>query len=117
MATNSSIEWTEATWNPVTEAPLQWRRPKRIFVNSMSDLFRSQVPDSFIDDVFDVMRRADWHQFQILTKRSQRLLDLDTKLPWKRNVWMGVSVENHRFVHRIDDLRKTHAPVCRALTG
>jgi protein gp37 len=77
----------------------------------MSDLFHSQVPASFIDDVFDVMRRADWHQFQILTKRSARLLDLDAKLPWAQNIWMGVSVENQRFVHRIDDLARTHAQV------
>jgi len=153
MATHSAIEWTEATWNPVTgcdkvspgcahcyaermakrlkamgtsnyrhgfdvtlqpqmlEAPVHWRKPRRIFVNSMSDLFHADVPTAFINDVFSVMRRADWHQYQILTKRSERLLELDSTLAWARHIWMGVSVENHRFVHRIDQLRRTRATV------
>ncbi len=153
MASNSPIEWTEATWNPVTgctkvspgcahcyaermakrlqamgqrnyvrgfelalqehmlELPLGWKRPKRIFVNSMSDMFHSDVPLQFIQEAFDVMRRANWHQYQILTKRSERLLDLDPQLNWQPQIWMGVSVENARFVERIDHLRNTCAHV------
>src|SRR6266700_3167329 len=136
MASNSHIEWTDATWNPVTgctkvspgckhcyaerlaerlqamgqanyrngfkltlqpqmlELPLRWRSPKRIFVNSMSDLFHEDVPTEFIKQVFDVMRRADWHQYQVLTKRSERVRQLSKQLPWAPLIWMGVSVEN-----------------------
>jgi protein gp37 len=153
MATNSPIEWTDATWNPVTgctkispgcthcyaermanrlkmmgqknyrngfdvtlqphmlELPLKWKTPKRIFVNSMSDLFHVDVPLSYIKDVFDVMRRAHWHQYQVLTKRSERLLELSPRLDWAPQIWMGVSVENAGYVHRIDDLRETGAHV------
>jgi protein gp37 len=153
MATNSAIEWTEATWNPVTgcdkvspgcahcyaermsrrlkamgqanyargfevtlqhamlELPQRWKKPRRIFVNSMSDLFHAAVPVEFIRQVFEVMALADWHEYQILTKRAERLRELDTMLDWPEHVWMGVSVENHRFVHRIDDLRRTRARV------
>jgi len=91
------------------ELPLRWKKPQMIFVNSMSDLFHRSVPTSFIEDIFDVMIRASQHQFQILTKRSNRLLQLGDKLTWPDNVWMGVSVENARFVHRIDHLRETPA--------
>ena len=153
MADNSKIEWTEATWNPVTGChkvspgcahcyaetfaerwrgvpdhpyeqgfdlklwpqrlvvPLRWRRPRTIFVNSMSDLFHDDVPDHFIRDVFDVMRQADWHIFQILTKRDGRLAQLGAELTWPANVWMGVSIENRRFVHRADALRTVPAAV------
>ncbi|HUR20850.1 MAG TPA: phage Gp37/Gp68 family protein [Vicinamibacterales bacterium] len=153
MATNSSIEWTEATWNPVTgcdkvspgcahcyaermarrlhgmgqanyrngfqltlqphmlEAPLRWKKPRRIFVNSMSDLFHADVPLTFIQQVFDVMRRAHWHEFQILTKRSERLAAVDSEIDWPSNVWMGVSVENARFLPRIHHLARTKARV------
>jgi protein gp37 len=153
MATTSPIEWTEATWNPVTgcdkvspgcahcyaermanrlqamgqrnyaggfeltlqpqmlEAPLRWRRPRRIFVNSMSDLFHVQVPDAFIRHVFNVMVRAHWHEYQVLTKRSERLLELAPDMPWAPHIWMGVSVENRGFVSRIDHLRATGARV------
>src|ERR1700730_14782570 len=153
MATNSPIEWTDATWNPVTgcskispgckhcyaermanrlqamgqknyrngfeltlqpqmlELPLKWKTPKRIFVNSMSDLFHVDVPLSFIKDVFDVMRHAHWHQYQVLTKRSERLLELSPRLQWAPQIWMGVSVENAVYVDRIDDLGKTGAHV------
>jgi protein gp37 len=153
MATNSPIEWTDATWNPVTgcskispgckncyaermanrlkamgqknyrngfevtlqpqmlELPLHWKTPKRIFVNSMSDLFHVDVPDSYIEDVFDVMRRANWHQFQVLTKRAERIEDLSPKLKWQPNIWMGVSVENDEYLYRIEHLRKTRARV------
>ena len=151
MATKSSIEWTEATWNPVTgctkispgckhcyaermslrlqamgqrnytngfkltlhermlEKPLSWKKPQRIFVNSMSDLFHDDVPVDFILKVFEVMQRASWHQFQVLTKRSERLLELNSQISWPDNVWMGVSVENQDYTFRIDDLRKINA--------
>jgi protein gp37 len=153
MSTNTKIEWTDATWNPVRgctkispgckncyaerfaerfrgvkghpfeqgfdlrlvpdklEAPLRWKTPQRIFVNSMSDLFHADVPLSYINDVFDVMRRAHWHQYQVLTKRSERVLELCPQLNWQPQIWMGVSVENADYVHRIDDLRKTGAYV------
>lgn len=162
MATNSSIEWTEATWNPVTGCtrasagcdhcyavfmtqrlarmghvkyqglvnpdkrhfngvvklhpetlgvPLRWKKPRTIFVNSMSDLFHRKVPDGFILQVFDVMRRAEWHQFQVLTKRPERAAALDLLIDWPANVWMGTSVEDARVRHRIDDLRRTSARV------
>ncbi len=149
MATKSSIEWTEATWNPVTgctkispgckhcyaerlslrlqamgqrnyangfeltlhermlEKPLSWKKPQLIFANSMSDLFHDEVPVDFILKVFNVMRRASWHQFQVLTKRSQRLLELNSQIDWPDNVWMGVSVENQDYTFRIDHLRET----------
>jgi protein gp37 len=151
MGANSSIEWTESTWNPVTgctkvspgckhcyaeriaerlqamgqrnyrngfkltlqahmlDLPLQWRKPQRIFVNSMSDLFQKEVPPAYILRVFGVMRRAYWHQFQVLTKRSDILSELDPLIDWPPNVWMGVSVENKDYTWRIDDLRQTHA--------
>ncbi len=153
MADGTGIEWTDATWNPVTGCtkvspgckhcyaerlavrlkamgnpryrrgfeltlqpdqltlPLRWRRPKRIFVNSMSDLFHEAVPETFIRDVFDVMTEASWHTFQILTKRSERLLSLAHRLPWPSNVWLGVSVESAAYVRRIDHLRHTPAAV------
>lgn len=153
MASNSQIEWTESTWNPVTgctkvspgcahcyaermakrlkamgqpnyvngfavalhehalELPLRWRKPQTIFVNSMSDLFHEKVPTDFILKVFDVMCRADWHCFQILTKRSARLRELAPRLDWPAHVWMGVSVETQDYVCRIDDLRQVPAAV------
>lgn len=153
MADGSAIEWTEATWNPVTgcskvspgcahcyaetfaerwrgvpghpyqqgfdlklwperlDQPLRWKRPRTIFVNSMSDLFHEQIPDAFVHDVFRVMAEADWHVFQILTKRHERLLELGRSLDWPPNVWMGVSIENRRFVHRADFLREVPATV------
>ena len=153
MASNSAIEWTESTWNPLTgcdkispgckhcyaermahrlqamgqlnysngfkltlheqalELPLRWKKPQTIFVNSMSDLFHRSVPAAFVLRAFDVMRRADWHQYQILTKRSDRLLDLSPMLPWMPHMWMGVSVENEKYTFRIDDLRRTTAVV------
>jgi len=93
------------------EAPLSWKTPQVIFVNSMSDLFHEDVPMEFIRRVFDVMNQASWHQFQILTKRSGRLLQLDSSLSWAENIWMGESVETERYEPRIDDLRHTHAAV------
>jgi len=153
MADNSSIEWTEATWNPVTgcdqvspgcahcyaktfaerwrgvpghpyeqgfdlrvwperlEQPLRWTRPRMIFVNSMSDLFHEDIPLSYIEDIFDVMGRAGQHTFQILTKRHERLADLAPSLEWHPNIWIGVSIENRRFIGRADYLRKVDAAV------
>ena len=153
MAANSSIEWTEATWNPVTgctkissgckncyaermafrlqamgnknyrngfevtchphvlELPYRWKKPRMIFVNSMSDLFHRDVSTSFIKDIFKVMSGAYWHSFQVLTKRSERLLELSSELPWKKNIWVGVTVEDQAYTKRIDDLRKTGAAV------
>jgi protein gp37 len=153
VSTQSTIEWTESTWNPLTgctkispgckfcyaermsarlkamgqhnyrngfaltlhphmlDAPLHWKKPQRIFVNSMSDLFQDKVPTAFIKSVFATMREASWHQFQVLTKRSGRLLKVSGQLDWPENVWMGVSVENEKYQHRIDDLRQTNAAV------
>lgn len=153
MADKSAIEWTEATWNPVTgcdqvspgcahcyaktfaerwrgikghpyeqgfdlrlwpqrlDQPSKWRRPRMIFVNSMSDLFHERVPDEFIREVFAAMEEADWHTYQVLTKRPERVLDMADSLPWPPNVWMGVSIENRRFVHRADHLREVDAAV------
>ncbi len=93
------------------EKPLEWKRPQIIFVNSMSDLFHKDVPLEFIQRVFDVMRRAHWHQFQVLTKRSDRLVELSPNLEWTDNIWMGVSVENEKYTFRIDHLRKTDAKI------
>ena len=151
MAVGSSIEWTEATWNPVTgctkispgckhcyaermahrleamgqanyangfrltlqpqmlDLPLRWRRSRTVFVNSMSDLFHRDVPLEFVTRVFDVMRRASWHTFQVLTKRADRLRALDRSLAWAPNIWMGVSVESETYLSRADDLRQTGA--------
>jgi protein gp37 len=93
------------------EQPLGWKKPNIIFVNSMSDLFHEGVPLTFIYQAFDVMRRASWHTFQVLTKRSQRLLELNPEIDWPSNVWMGVSVENQDYVFRIEHLRQTDAQV------
>jgi protein gp37 len=91
------------------DLPLRWRKPQRIFVNSMSDLFQNGIPAAYILRVFDVMRHAHWHQFQVLTKRSDNLCELDKLIDWPTNVWMGVSVENEEYTWRIDDLRRTNA--------
>jgi protein gp37 len=93
------------------ELPLRWKKPQRIFVNSMSDLFHGDVSLHFIRKVFDVMRRANWHQFQVLTKRAERLAELSGSLSWSPNIWMGVSVENAAYTTRIDFLRRTGALV------
>lgn len=153
LADRSAIEWTEATWNPVTGCdqvspgcahcyaktfaerwrgipghpyeqgfdlrvwpdrlnhPLKWKRPRTIFVNSMSDLFHEDIPDDFIGQVFETMARADWHVFQVLTKRPERMLALSSQLPWPPHVWMGVSIENRRFIRRADFLREVPAAV------
>lgn len=153
MATNSPIEWTDATWNPVTgcdkispgckhcyaerlahrlqamgnknyrngfeltlqphmlQHPVSWKSPKRIFVNSMSDLFHDEVPVEYIRRVFRVMNQADWHHYQILTKRAERLEELSAFLDWSSHIWMGVSVEGKKYLPRIDHLRRTKAHV------
>jgi protein gp37 len=153
MSGQTGIEWTDATWNPVTGCtkispgckhcyaerlalrlkamgspryesgfsvtlqsdqltlPLSWRRPKRIFVNSMSDLFHEAVPTDYIRRVFDIMTQADWHIFQILTKRSERLATLATLLPWPTHIWQGVSVESSHYTTRIADLQRVPAAV------
>jgi len=157
MADNSSIEWTDATWNPVTgctkitagcdhcyaarfserfrgvrghpfetgfdltlrptrlDQPLTWRRPRMIFVNSMSDLFHKDVPKDYIAQVFDTMETADWHVYQVLTKRSPLLLkfinDRYRTLPAPRHMWFGVSVEDASGAPRIAHLRKANASI------
>jgi len=93
------------------EKPLRWRRSRTIFVNSMSDLFHEEVPLGFIRRIFDVMRRAPQHTFQVLTKRAERLLELSPRLPWPENVWMGVTVERADCAGRIEHLRRTGARV------
>ena len=97
------------THDHALELPLRWKRPQTIFVNSMSDLFHKKVPTDFILRMFDVMNKADWHQYQVLTKRPGRLLQLDAALPWAPHIWMGVTVENADHVARIDDLRRSGA--------
>jgi len=91
--------------------PLEWKKPQMIFVNSMSDLFHEDVPIDFILDVFDVMKKTPHHQYQILTKRAERLAALSELLPWKKNIWMGVTVEAAAYKQRIDCLRETGAHV------
>ncbi|MEZ4503145.1 MAG: phage Gp37/Gp68 family protein [Dehalococcoidia bacterium] len=163
VSDRSAIEWTEATWNPVTgctvvspgcahcyaktfaerfrgvpghpyeygfdmqlrperlKQPMLWKKPRMIFVNSMSDLFHETVPLRYIQDVFDVMERARHHTFQVLTKRAWRAAELAEELPWPENVWMGVSVENQRWTSRVDELRAIPAAVrflsCEPLLG
>jgi protein gp37 len=153
MAQASTIEWTEATWNPVTgctkispgckfcyaermaqrlqamgqtryrnafhltlqpdaiETPLRWKKPRVIFVNSMSDLFHKDVPFEYIKRCFDVMQQASQHTFQVLTKRPERVAELGQDLHWPKNVWMGTSVENTDYLWRIDSLRAVPAKV------
>jgi protein gp37 len=153
MSSRSSIEWTNATWNPVTgctkvsqgckncyalrfaerwrgipghpyeqgfdlrlwperlHLPLTWKQPQMIFVNSMSDLFHKDVPLTFIRRVFETMKQAHWHTFQVLTKRADRLAELGDKLTWPANVWMGVSVEDANYTWRVDRLREVPASV------
>jgi len=159
----SSIEWTEMTWNPVTgctkisagckycyaeimakrleamgvekykkafqvtmhedalHIPYTWKKQKVVFVNSMSDMFHKNVPVEFIQKVFNVMNENPQHTFQVLTKRADRLLELNSKLNWTHNIWMGVSVENEKVIQRIELLRATNARVkflsCEPLIG
>ncbi len=163
MASKTTIEWTEVSWNPVTgctkisrgcqncyaermarrlhamgqqryrngfdvtlqadllEQPDRWKAPRTIFVNSMSDLFHNDVPESFIEQVFETIARNPRHTFQVLTKRSKRLVGLAARLSWPKNLWMGVSVEDERAVERIIDLQTLDAAVkfisCEPLLG
>ncbi len=91
--------------------PITWKKPQMIFVNSMSDLFHEKVSNDFILDVFNTMNIADWHTFQVLTKRADRLKKLNNLLPWTNNIWMGVSVENSEYCDRVEFLRQTNAKV------
>jgi protein gp37 len=95
----------------ILEMPLGWKKPQLVFVNSMSDMFHEDVPTWFIQRTFDAMRRASWHQFQVLTKRSERLMKMSPSIDWPQNVWMGVSVENQDYTFRIDHLKKTGAAI------
>lgn len=103
------------------DKPTEWKKPRVVFVNSMSDLFHPRVPDSFIKKVFDTMAKCPHHTFQVLTKRSERLKSLSGDLRWTHNIWMGVSVEDTKVTSRIDHLRSTHAKVkflsCEPLIG
>lgn len=153
MAKKTNIEWTEATWNPITgctkvssgckncyaermakrlqamgnpnykngfelsihpnsfELPLTWNKPKMIFVNSMSDLFHKDVPTDVIIKLIDIMRKANWHTFQVLTKRSHRLSEIDNLIEWPSNVWVGVSVEDKSVINRIYDLQNVKSSI------
>ncbi len=95
----------------VLEQPLSWKKPRTVFVNSMSDMFHEDVPEQFIAAVFDVMKRAHWHRFQVLTKRDQRMVEVASRLDWPSNVWMGVSVENRKARSRIRSLQTVPAAV------
>lgn len=89
--------------------PLEWKKPKMIFVNSMSDLFHEQIQDEIILELFGVMNKANWHTFQVLTKRSDRLVELSPRINWTPNIWMGVSVENKHSISRCEALKRTNA--------
>lgn len=159
MSLQSQIEWTDATWNPITGCtevspgcdhcyarvfaerwrgvpghyyeqgfdlrlwperlayPLRWKKPRRIFVNSMSDLFHQEVPDEYIIKVLETMQQANWHTYQVLTKRPSRLRRLIPQLSavlgakWPRHIWFGVSVETAQYEWRVDELRKVPSPI------
>ena len=153
MATQSAIEWTESTWNPVSgctkisagclncyaermanrlkamgqeryrngfkltlhrealDEPYHWKKPRVVFVNSMSDLFHEKIPVEFVQDVFSVMNANKRHIFQILTKRSERLCELAPLLEWSENIWMGITIENNDYVDRVNGLRTVSAVV------
>lgn len=120
--TNNFPEGFALTLHPERlNQPLSWRTPSRVFVNSMSDIFHQDVPVSFIKQIFEIMGKTPWHVYQILTKRHQRLVDLAPQLEWHDNIWMGVSVENQDYVHRVDSLRQVPANVrflsCEPLLG
>ena len=111
--TKAGPRWTQEVQivRELLNEPLKWKKPRRIFVNSMSDLFHEKIELSYIQEVFAVMEEAHWHQFQILTKRADQLLKFNTELPWPSNIWMGVSVEDERVTDRIDALRQTDAQI------
>lgn len=95
----------------IFERPLEWQKPKMIFVNSMSDIFHEDIPEQDILDLFDVMNRANWHTFQVLTKRADRMLELSDRINWTDNIWMGVSVENRDAIDRCERLKQTGAKI------
>lgn len=102
----------EVTLQPhMLDVPLKWKKPSMIFVNSMSDLFHTEVPDEFIKKVFSVMRTATQHIFQVLTKREDRLAELATKLKWSENIWAGVTIENADYAHRAERLQEVPSHV------
>ena len=112
MGQKNYVDGFKVTLHPhVLDLPLTWKKPQSIFVNSMSDLFHKDIPESFICQVFDVMGRAHWHIFQVLTKRAERLFKLASLLNWPGNVWMGVTVEDVSCSKRIDYLRHISAAV------
>ncbi len=122
MGSERYVNGFRLTLHPdLVDAPKAWKRPRLVFVNSMSDLFHQSVPAEFIHRVFQTMQDCPQHTFQILTKRSQRLRELSDELPWPSNVWMGVSVEDSRAVTRISDLLDVPAQVrflsCEPLIG
>lgn len=110
MSVTSEIEWTDATWNPVTGCTKISPGCANCYAETFAERFRG-VPGHPYEQVFEVMKKADWHQFQILTKRHERLLELSPQLEWAPNIWMGVSVESKDYVHRIDYLRQTGAHI------
>jgi len=151
MAGKTDIEWTDATWNPVTgcdkispgclncyaeriaerfrgvknhhfeqgfdlrlfpdrlKTPMKWKKPRKIFVNSMSDLFHRDIPSDFIEQVFYTMKKCPQHTFQVLTKRPERAYNCKETLPWGNNIWIGTSIENKGFLHRIEKIRNIPA--------
>ena len=153
MSVSSKIEWTEATWNPITGCtkcsagcehcyaatlakrlkamgnvrykngfevtvhrdlftrPLEWKKPKMTFVNSMSDIFHEKISDEDILQLFEIMNKAHWHTFQVLTKRPDRLVDLSSQINWTPNIWMGVTVENTCALERLAKLKRCGAKI------
>lgn len=153
MSVSSKIEWTEATWNPITGCtkcsagcehcyaatlakrlkamgnvrykngfevtvhrdlftrPLEWKKPKMIFVNSMSDIFHEKISNEDILQLFEIMNKAHWHTFQVLTKRPDRLVDLSSQINWTPNIWMGVTVENTCALERLAKLKRCGAKI------
>jgi protein gp37 len=98
-------------WPSRLDYPFKWKKPRIIFVNSMSDLFHEDIPDNYVSEVFEVMRKADHHIYQVLTKRPERMAELAPRLPWPEHIWMGVTIENRRFVDRADLLREVPAAI------
>ena len=113
IQTKSGPRWTNRIKrvSHLLEQPLKWKKPKLIFVNSMSDMFHEAVSPQYIRRIFDVMKQSNWHHFQVLTKRAERLEELSPEIEWPENVWMGVSVENQDYISRIDHLRRTNARI------
>lgn len=112
MGSNRYLDGFRVTLHPdLVDMPRKWRQPRVVFVNSMSDLFHDDIPLAYIKRVFATMQECPHHTFQVLTKRSERLAELASELPWPANVWMGVSVEDARVLHRVHDLASVPAAV------